>query len=329
MNWKNKKVLVVGKDGFLSSHLVETLLLEGAHVRFFTSSDAHGNLDMGDDASKPPNLEIIDGSTSASLPDGGIYDAVKGCEVVYHLGILDLNLRDQKRGNHNLQRVNADFMNSLNLFLACREVGISRVVQVSRKSELEEIAGNGINNDEYLEIDIMNHYIARYSVDDLARNFFDVYGLPVVMVHIMNLFGPRQPVREVIPSMIGQLLDGRDAIDAKVPGLIHEFTYITDAVHGLLLAGSMPGMEGRACELGTGHEIHLSDLAGKIALKLGNPRRIAIKKSPARRQVANENSSGMKIYSARELLRWEPQVTLDEGLDRAIDWMRRLHMQES
>ncbi len=127
MNWKNKTVLVTGAGGFIGSHLVESLLAEGARVRAFVRYNSRG--DPGLLRMCPPGLaeklEVIPGDLRDQR---AIYDAARDCELVFHLGAL-ISIPYSYRHPHEVAEVN--FMGTLNMLMACRELGIQRLVHTS------------------------------------------------------------------------------------------------------------------------------------------------------------------------------------------------------
>jgi dTDP-glucose 4,6-dehydratase len=106
-------------------------------------------------------------------------------------------------------------------------------------------------------------------------------------------------------------------LDAK-----RDFTYVSDTVRGFLAAGSVIGVEGGVFNLGTGREIRIGDAADLIALKVGHkvdividPTRLRPQKSEVLRLVSDNTR-------ARTILGWSPEVSLEDGLDHSITWVR-------
>ncbi|MDO8754720.1 MAG: GDP-mannose 4,6-dehydratase, partial [Anaerolineales bacterium] len=216
-----------------------------------------------------------------------------------------------------------NFMITLNLLMACREMGMARLVVACSNAVLFTASRERVVDVEFFESQ-SPFSATEYGVEQLVKSFYSEYRLPVVTVRLFNTFGARQPGRAVIPSIISQALAG-NTIHLRNADTEHDFTYISDTERGFLLAGSAVGVEGGVFDLGTGNEIRLGDLAERIALKVSRKVEIIIEPQ----SLAPAISSGVQPVSetplARTALGWEPQVSMDEGLDKTIAWMR-LHM---
>lgn len=313
-----KHVLVTGAGGFIGSQLVESLLAEGAHVRAFVRYTSRG--DSGFLKLLPPELserlEIIHGDLRDK---SAIHAAVRGCELVYHLGAL---IAIPYSYLHPAEVAEVNFMGTLNVLMACRELGVSRMVHTST-SEVYGTARRAPIDEEHPLQGQSPYSASKIGADKMAESFYCAYNLPVVTVRPFNTFGPRQSARAVIPTIITQALVG-DIIQLGNLDTTRDFTYVSDTVRGFLLAGSAEGADvaGGVFNLGTGVEIRIGDIAQRIALKVGH--KVEIQVEPQR--LRPEKSEVFRLISdnrlARVTLGWEPQVSLDEGLDRTIAWMR-------
>jgi dTDP-glucose 4,6-dehydratase len=162
---------------------------------------------------------------------------------------------------------------------------------------------------------------SKIGADKLAESFFCTYDLPVVTVRPFNTFGPRQTARAVIPTIIAQALS-RSTICLGNLNTTRDFTYVSDTVNGFLSAAEASGVEGSVFNLGTGHDIRIGEIAERIIRKVGRPVEIVVDSE----RLRPEKSEVLRLISdnqrARQVLCWSPQVSLDEGLDRTIDWVR-------
>jgi dTDP-glucose 4,6-dehydratase len=146
------------------------------------------------------------------------------------------------------------------------------------------------------------------------------YGLPVVTVRPFNTFGPRQSARAVIPTIITQCLNGGHV---KLGNLLptRDLNYVDNTVNGFLLAAVTDAAIGQTINLGSGREISVGDLAGLIAHLAGRP--IEVESSQTRRRPEPSEVDRLLADNrlARSLLGWEPQVSLEDGLQRTIEWV--------
>lgn len=315
-NFKNTKVLVTGAGGFIGSHLVERLVDLGAEVTAFiryNSANSFGNLDFLPDATLR-RVRIVPGD----LRDGpSVAAAMKGTEIVLHLGAL-IAIPYSYMNPRGVLETNA--MGTFNVLQAARDLGVKRVVNTSTS----EVYGTAreVPISETHPLQGQSPYSAsKIAADKIAEAFHCSYGLPVVTLRPFNTYGPRQSARAVIPTIISQ------ALSSKIVrlGSLHptrDLTFVTDTVEGFIKAATAAGVEGETIQLGTGCEISVGDLAGKIARLMGID--IVIKGQSARKRPAKSEVERLvsNAAKAKRVLNWKPEVALEEGLLRTIEWMR-------
>ena len=314
--WKDKRVLVTGAGGFIGSQLVERLLEEGARVRAFVRYSSRA--DTGYLRYVPPqwsgSLEVASGDLREWHT---MRQAVQGCEIVFHLGAL---ISIPYSYHHPYEVAEVNFMGTLNILMACKELGVRRLIHTSTS----EVYGTArrVPIDEGHPLQGQSPYSAsKIGADKLAESFFCSYDLPVVTVRPFNTFGPRQTGRAVIPTIISQAL-GACTVHLGNLSTKRDFTYVADTVQGFLCAAEAPGVEGQVFNLGTGQEIAIGEIAQKIIRMVDQPVKIVV--DPER--LRPEPSEVMRLLSdnslARERLGWQPQVSLDQGLEQTIAWIR-------
>lgn len=314
--WQGKHVLVTGAGGFIGSQLVEDLLTEGALVRAFVRYNSRADSGL---------LRLLPQELSASLElmagdlrdPQAIREAVNGCEIVFHLGAL---ISIPYSYQHPFEVAETNFMGTLNVLMACRDLGVARLVHTSTS----EVYGTAryAPIDEAHPLQGQSPYSAsKIGADKLAESFYSAYNLPVVTVRPFNTYGPRQSARAVIPTIITQALV-HYTIHLGNLDTTRDFTYVSDTVAGFLSAAATQGVEGDVLNLGTGQEIRIGDVANRIARKVDRPVKIVV--DPDR--LRPERSEVLRLISdnqqAREVLGWSPQVSLDKGLDLTIEWIR-------
>lgn len=314
--WDGKRVLVTGAGGFIGSHLVEALLHEGARVRAFVRYTSRNDLGLLKLLSPEdlPSLEIIGGDLR---DEHAMYDAVKGCDLVFHLGAL---ISIPYSYVHPAEVASTNFMGTLNVLMACREHGVKRLVHTST-SEVYGTARQAPISESHVLQGQSPYSASKIGADKLVESFVAAYSLPAVTVRPFNTFGPRQSARAVIPTIITQAL-AKDEIKLGNLSTTRDFTFVTDTVNGFLRAAEAQGVEGGVFNLGTGEEISIGDLAQRIIRRVGRTVRI----TEDSQRLRPEASEVMRLLSDNSLavqrLGWRPQVTLDQGLDLTIAWVR-------
>ncbi len=314
--WTGRKILVTGAGGFIGSHLVETLVKAGAQVRGFVRYNSRG--DAGLLRLLPPDLlskvEVIAGDLR---DEDAIRKAVQGCQTVFHLGAL---ISIPYSYYHPVEVASTNMMGTMNMLLACRDLGVERLVHTST-SEVYGTARMVPINEEHPLQGQSPYSASKIGADKLAESFFCAFGLPVVTVRPFNTFGPRQSARAVIPTIITQALT-LDSVSLGSLGTTRDFTYVSDTISGFLHAARSEKGLGEVFNLGTGVEIRIGDLAEKVIRMVD--RKVSIQVDSQR--LRPQNSEVMRLISdnthAREVLGWSPQVPFEQGLENTIAWIR-------
>ncbi|MBI4569421.1 MAG: GDP-mannose 4,6-dehydratase [Planctomycetes bacterium] len=308
-------VLVTGAGGFCGSHLVESLLADGAAVRAFVRYNGRGDLGWLS-AVRHPLLEVIAGDLE---DQSAVVEAARGAEVVCHLGAL---VGIPYSYVHPEEVLRSNTFGTFNVLTAARAAGARRVVHVSTS----EVYGTAryVPIDERHPLTGQSPYSAsKIAADKVAESFHLAFGLPVVTVRPFNMYGPRQSPRAVIPTIISQLSRGpRLRLGALEP--TRDFTFVADTVRAIRAAAAAPPetVVGKTINVGSGKEISVGDLARLIGEIMGVPPDIGreeVRLRPAGSEVERLLSDSSL---AATLLGWRPLVGLRDGLARTIAFIR-------
>ena len=314
--WLDQQVLVTGAGGFIGSHLVEALVDKGAKVRAFVHYNSRGDAGLLR-LSPRETLEKIEIIAGDIRDPQAVAAAVDGCSTVFHLGAL---ISIPYSYVHPVEVAETNIMGTVNILTACREKAVERVVHTSTS----EVYGTALRVpiDEAHPLQGQSPYSAsKIGADKLAESYHDAFGLPVVTVRPFNTFGPRQSARAVIPTIITQAL-AADVIHLGNLDSRRDFTYVLDTVAGFMRAAEAESVEGEVFNLGTGSEIRIGELAEKIIQIVG--RRVLIETDENR--LRPEQSEVMRLLSdnnkARRMIHWQPETSLDQGLEQTIRWIK-------
>jgi len=313
--WQNRQVLVTGAGGFIGSHLVEKLVMSGARVRAFVRYNSRGDPGLlrllPDDTLK--KIELIAGDLR-DLP--AMKDASKNVEVIFHLGAL---IAIPYSYIHPAEVIESNVLGTMNVLLAGRENSVRRIVHTSTS----EVYGSALRVpiDESHPLQGQSPYSAsKIGADKIAESFFCAYDQPIVTIRPFNTYGPRQSARAVIPSIIIQTLK-QNQIHLGNLNAMRDFTYVSDTVEGFLGCAQVPGIEGKTINLGVGSEIKIGDLAREIISIIGKEVDIEVEEERLRPVKSEVNRLLSDNSLAKELLGWQPQVSLSEGLSKTIKWI--------
>jgi NAD dependent epimerase/dehydratase len=315
--WSGRQVLVTGAGGFIGSHLAELLAKAGANVRAFvryTSRGGHGWLEDAD----PEAMNAIEVFRGDLANPEAVNEAVRGCEVVFHLGAL---IPIPYSYRHPREFVTANVEGTLNVLMAAQREEPARIVHTST-SEVYGTAQN-VPIDEQHPLHPQSPYAAsKVGADQLALSFQRSLRTPVVIARPFNTYGPRQSARAVIPTIITQAL-ARDVIELGATSPTRDFLYVEDTVTGIVRCAEAEGVDGEVINLGTGTEASIAEVAARVLRMLD--REVPVELDEERLRPADSEVERLvaDTTKARELLGWEPSVDLDEGLRRTIEWLTR------
>ncbi len=307
-------ILCTGAGGFVGSHLCERLVREGHQVRalaHYHSDGGRGNLDNSPLAAE---MELIAGDIRDS---DSVDSAVDGCEVVFHLAAL-VGIPYSYHAMRSY--VDTNTAGTLNVLQAAHHRGVARLIHTST-SEVYGTAQQVPIPETHPLVGQSPYSASKIAADKLAEAYHRSFGLPLVTVRPFNCFGPRQSARAIIPTIISQCLAG-GPIHLGNLAPTRDLNYVDNTVDGFLLAGSVPGIEGRTINVGSGRETRIGELALLIRNLIGAD--VAIEQDPQRLRPASSEVDRLCCDAtlARELLGWTPRVSLEEGLARTIEWMR-------
>ena len=315
MEIEKKSVLVTGGAGFIGSHLVEALLEKACHVTVFVhynSFNRWGWLDYLPEAKKE-KLEIFTGDIR---DPNGVREAMKGCEIVFHLAAL-IGIPYSYHSPDTY--VDTNVKGTLNVLQAARQLGITRIVHTSTS----EIYGTAqfVPITEEHPVNPQSPYAAtKASADFLALTFFRSFNTPVVVVRPFNTYGPRQSARAIIPTIITQILKGNGIVSLGALSPTRDLNYVKDTANGFIKAALCDAALGEVVNLGSNFEISVADLASKIALLMGREIRLECSDERLRPEKSEVERLWAANKKAKELLGWQPAFTLDSGLKETIQW---------
>ncbi|MBN1123006.1 MAG: SDR family NAD(P)-dependent oxidoreductase [Anaerolineae bacterium] len=315
MNWSGKRVLVTGAGGFIGSHLAEKLVEAGAEVRAMVHYNALGTWGWLDRSAVRNEMNIVAGDIADR---DSVRQAMDSTEIVFHLAAL-IAIPYSYHAPASYVRTNVE--GTLNVLQNARDLGVERVLHTSTSEVYGTARVVPINEDHPLQGQ-SPYSASKIGADKLAEAFHLSFEVPVVTVRPFNTFGPRQSARAVIPAIITQCLAGKTSIRLGNLTPTRDLNYVGNTVDGFIAAAVAPEAPGQTFNLGSGREISIGDLARLIASLVGGE--ITIETDDQRVRPSGSEVERLLADStkAREVLGWTPQVSLEEGLERTIDWLR-------
>jgi nucleoside-diphosphate-sugar epimerase len=301
-------MLVTGGAGFIGSNLVRRLLERGHEVRVldnFSTGDRR-NLDALD-------VEIVEGELRSYER---VHTAVRGIEIVFHLGALG-SVPRSVQDPLTSSAVNVE--GTLNVLLAARDEAVRRVV-FSSSSSIYGNAGEFPRREAMAPDPISPYAVAKLAGERYCVSFSRVYqSIETVVLRLFNVFGPRQdPMSQyaaVVPLFISAIAERHPITIFGDGEQSRDFTYIDNVVDALETAAVVDGVNGAVLNVATGDPVTVNWIANAVGKVLG--RDVSRQHAPAR--AGDIRHSWADISQARQLLGFEPGVTVEEGLRRTAE----------
>lgn len=305
----NRKILVTGGAGFVGSNLVRALVKQYEAQVTILDDLFTGDLQ---------NLVGVEHKfVPGSVEDKALVnDSVKGMDVVFHLASRNIIISN----SNPREDLNVNVGGSFNVFEACLQHGVKRVVYTSTSS----VYGNPqtLPVAEEDRKSFLNFYSAsKYSAEVYAKTFFEVFGLPVTIVRYSNIYGRAQSPSNPYCGVIGKFID---AALFEQPLKVHgngaqtrDYTYIDDAIAATMAAAIYPQAIGQEYNIGTGRETSVNELAETVIALTGSSSKI---QSVSNRDIDNISRRCIDISKSVSHLQYKPQFSLYEGLQNTVAW---------
>ncbi|MBD3860729.1 GDP-mannose 4,6-dehydratase [Bacillus sp. 28A-2] len=314
--WNGKNVFVTGCTGLLGSYLVKELIDQGANVTGLVRDQVpRSNLYQGSQFEK---MNVVQGA----LEDMQTIERALGeyeIDTVFHLAAQAIV---GVANRHPVSTFEANILGTWNVLEACRRQPlIKRVIVASSDKAYGD--QEQLPYAEDMPLNGKHPYdVSKSCADLISHTYYNTYGLPVCITRCGNLYGGGDlNFNRIIPQTIQLVLEGK-APEIRSDGtFIRDYFYIEDAVKAyLLLAEKMEekGLAGEAFNFSNEIQLTVLELVDKILKAMG---------SELKPRILNQGSHEIKhqylsAEKARKLLDWKPDYSIDEGLEKTIEWYR-------
>lgn len=311
------KIMVTGSDGFIGSHLTEELVKKGYKVKAFVLYNSFNTWGWLDSLPREilNEIEIFQGDVR---DPNGVKEAMRDVDAVFHLAAL---IAIPYSYHSPDTYVDTNIKGTLNVLQAARELGTKRVLVTSTS----EVYGTA----QYVPIDEKHPFqgqspysATKIGADRLTESFYRSFGLPATIVRPFNTYGPRQSARAVIPTIITQLLSGKEEIKLGSLTPTRDFNYVKDTVNGFIEIYNSDRTIGEEINIATQKEISIGQLAEELIKQINPKARIICDEQRLRPEKSEVNrllGSNKKIM---ELTDWKPRYSIEDGLAETIEFLR-------
>jgi dTDP-glucose 4,6-dehydratase len=311
------KVLVTGADGFIGSHLTEELVKQGHDVRAFVYYNSFNSWGWLDTLPKEILNEIEIFSGDIRDPNG-VKESMKGIDEVHHLAaLIAIPFSYHSPDSY----VDTNIKGTLNVLQAARDLETKRILATSTS----EVYGTA----QYVPIDESHPYqgqspysATKIGADRIAESFYRSFDSPLTIVRPFNTYGPRQSARAVIPTIITQLLAGKEEIKLGDLSPTRDFNYVKDTVQGFIDIAKAENTIGEEINIATQNEISIGQLADELIKQINPNTKIITEEERLRPEKSEVNRLLGSNEKMKMLTSWEPKYTLETGLAETIEWFK-------
>ncbi|MFB6373215.1 MAG: GDP-mannose 4,6-dehydratase, partial [Bradymonadaceae bacterium] len=282
--------------------------------RHYNSASNRGNLEYLDLEGRE-NFEFAWGD----LRDAESVDSAMGeARYVFHLGAI-VAIPYSYVNPRGFVETNVEGTQNV-LEAARRRDDIERVVVTSTS----EVYGTAqyVPIDEEHPLQGQSPYSAsKIGADHLAESYYRSFDVPVGILRPFNTYGPRQSMRAIIPTIISQLLT-RDVVELGNLSPRRDLTFVEDTVEGFVRMATEEVPYGEPINIGNGSDISIGELFELLRDLTGSDAELQTDEQ----RVRPEKSEVMRLLSdpskAQETIGWEPNHSLEQGLEKTIAWVR-------
>ncbi|MHB9011499.1 MAG: NAD-dependent 4,6-dehydratase LegB [Ignavibacteriaceae bacterium] len=310
------KLLITGAGGFIGSHLSELCVELGYKVKAFVRYNSKNNWGWLEQSDYKDKIEVVVGDIRDY---DSVYNALKGCNAVFHLAaLIGIPYSYVSPKAYIETNINGTY----NILQASKELGLEQIL-VTSTSETYGTA-------QYVPIDETHPMVgqspysaSKIAADQLAISYYRSFNLPVKIVRPFNTYGPRQSSRAVIPTVISQILSGREKLSLGNLTPTRDLTFVKDTCNGFIEIFKSEKLFGEITNIGMNEEISIRDLVilisdllnKKIEIDIDN-QRVRPENSEVERLMCNNN----KIKQSTS---WTPKFNLRTGLEETIMFLKK------
>lgn len=317
-------VLVAGGAGFIGSHLSERLLNDGHKVLSLDNFITGEKTNIGNFYSNS-SFEFIEQDITKDL--SGLRDKLGDVEFVFHLASPASPNKKSTRSyiNHPIETLLVNSLGTYNLLSLAKDLGAKFLfasssevygdpsVSPQREDYFGNVNPNGIRS-VYDE--------GKRFGEAMIMAFVRKYDMDARIVRIFNTYGPKMQKDDgrVISNFINQALEGKPITVYGDGKQTRSLCFVSDLVEGLIKAMLAEGTKGEVINIGNPNEKTIIEVAEMIKEMIGSSSQITFEELPQ----DDPKKRNPDISKARSLLSWAPQVDLEEGLKKTIEYFKSI-----
>lgn len=315
--WKGKKVLITGVNGFVGSNLAKRLVEKKANV-------------IGVKRDFIPNSNLIYSKTDKKITkihgDLRDYETLEraisqyNIDTIFHLAAQAIVTTAK---NSPAITISSNILSTLNVLEAAKNIGGVERLIIASSDKAYGVQKELPYSEESPLKGIYPYDVSKTCCDLIGQTYWNTYKLPVGITRFCNIYGEGDlNFSRIIPGSISSFINGEKPIIRSDGKSIREYLYIDDAVEGYLVFAEKlidKELQGKAINFGSGEKINVLNLIKKIK-EIANSDLNPTILGTARAEIDEQY---LDYSKAKEVLGWNPRVSLDEGLKKTFNWYKR------
>jgi len=310
-----EKLLITGAGGFIGSHLVEKCIEEGYAVRAFVHYNSKNNWGWLEQSKYINEIEVLSGDIRDF---DSVHNAMNTCDTVFHLAAL---IGIPYSYVTPLAYIKTNVEGTYNILQSAKMLGTKNII-ITSTSETYGTAKYVPIDEKHIHFGQSPYSASKIAADQLAISYLKSFELPVKIVRPFNTYGPRQSARAIIPTIIMQILLGKEKISLGNTTPTRDLTYVKDTVSGFINILKCDKLLGETINIGMNQEITIANLVNLISEIMESNVEII---SDAQR-IRPENSEVKRLLCDNSKLvnntNWLPKYDLSTGLIETIEWLK-------
>ncbi len=315
---KNKNILISGGAGFIGSHLFENLIIKDNYIIIIDNfndyySGKEENIEeITKNYEKFKDFDLIRGD----LLNKSVFEEINcDIDIIFHLAA-------QPGVRYSIEHAgkitNNNIISTLNILEYADKNNVKKVIYSSSSS----VYGNPIYtpvDEEHPKNPISPYAISKLCCEMYVDYFFRENNLPTSSLRFYTVYGPRGRPDMAIRKFLNLIFQDKEITIYGEGEQLRDFTYISDIVNGLILAAESNNSSGEAFNLGYSNPISVNQLVEKMSKIANKPKNIIY----ADKQKGDVDITHSDINKAKTILNYHPQISIDEGLQKTYDWLRK------
>ena len=314
-----KNILVTGGGGFIGSHLVEKLVIQGHKVKTIVPYSIDNSWGWIDTFSKKirDSIEIVSGDI---CDPNFISKETKKTEIYFHLAAL-ISIPYSYKSPQSY--INTNVNGTLNLLEAAKK----NITELFVQTSTSEVYGSAqyVPIDEKHPLNAQSPYAAsKIAGDQLALSYYRAFNVPSMILRPFNTYGPRQSLRAFIPTITTQILERKKIIKIGNLNSKRDFTFVSDTVDGFTSTIGNKKCIGETIQLGTGIDFSMKQTLNEIKKITNTKIKFVQDKERMRPKKSEVNRLISLNKKAKKILKWSPKYSgkdgFKKGLKETVEW---------